>query len=413
MGWSSHVLTAPVGMGDISQAVGNSSLDLGTLVANGSIKKWALHKPVRLLSSYDTPTDISSYNTWITYMQSRVAKSDGSGSAPFGLLLGSSTNLYDVIGTNSAPAVDWVYQQPPASGSYWRRMLDFNGYTDNPNVPINPPGTFTYYTAQGVTNTIELDTNDGEAGDTSIPVAVLTQLNSYQLMLLIKNTYVSPHNWYWTVMSGSIMNAVDSDTHLISFSLPSSLGLNNNTSSGYDAYLVGVATSANLTPNQWAIATDAQVQNFYSMIPLPFAQKADANFKFKVASDPDTNIVYYTYTIYLTQAYVVKYIEFNVWIYRNVAPPTSFVVSFSNIVAHPDYDDSANFPFTGEVLTFGGSSGQAFTYDSSRRMSSATIKRDVSSFNYTLDSYPNLTFDKTNSANYGWNDGGFDVKFID
>ena len=412
MGWSSHVLTAPVGMGDISQAVGNSSLDLGTLIANGSIKKWALHKPVRLLSSYDTPTDISSYNTWITYMQSRVAKSDGSGSAPFGLLLGSSTNLYDVIGTNSAPAVDWVYQQPPASGSYWRRMLDFNGYTDNPNVPINPPGTFTYYKAQGVTNTIELDTNDGEAGDTSIPVAVLTQLNSYQLMLLIKNTYVSPHNWYWTVMSGSIMNAVDSDTHLISFSLPSSLGLNNNTSSGYDAYLVGVATSANLTPNQWAIATDAQVQNFYSMIPLPFAQKADANFKFKVASDPDTNIVYYTYTIYLTQAYAVKYIEFNVWIYRNVAPPTSFVATFSNIVAHPDYDDSANFPFTNEVLTF-GNNGQAFTYDSSRRMSSATIKRDVSRFNYTLDSYPNLTFDKTNSANYGWNDGGFDVRFID
>lgn len=412
MGWSSHVLTAPVGMGDISLAVGNSSLDLGTLVANGSIKKWALHKPVRLLSSYDTPTDISSYNTWITYMQSRVAKSDGSGSAPFGLLLGSSTNLYDVIGTNSAPAADWVYQQPPASGSYWRRMLDFNGYTDNPNVPINPPGTFTYYKNSG-SNIIELDTNDGEAGDSSIPVSVLSQLNDYQLMLVIKNTYSSPNNWYWTVMDGSIMSAAaSSETHLISFSLPASLGISNNSSSGYDAYLVGVAKSANLVSGQWNIATEAQVQNFYSMIPLPFAEKADANFKFKVAADPDTNIVHYTYTIYMTQAYVVKYIEFNVWIYRNVAPPTSFVVSFSNIVAHPDYDDSANFPFTNEILTF-GNNGQAFTYNLSTRMSSATIKRDVSSFNYTLDSYPNLTFDKSNSSNYGWEDGGFEIKFID
>lgn len=413
MGWSSHVLTAPVGMGDISQAVGYSSLDLGTLVANGVIKKWALHKPVRLLSSSDTPTDISSYSTWINYMQNYAAKSDGSAVAPFGLTLGSSSNLYDIIGTNSAPTVDWVYQQPPASGSFWRRMLDFNGYTDNPNVPINPPGTFTYYKAQDVTNIIELDTNDGEAGDTSIPVAVLTQLNSYQLMLVIKNTYSSPFNWYWTVMSGTIMNAVSSETHLISFSLPASLGISNNTSSGYDAYLVGVATSANLVTGQWNIATDAQMQNFYSMIPLPFSQKTDANFKFKVASDPDQNIVYYTYTIYMTQSYVLKNVEFNVWIYRNVAPPTSFSVTFSNVVAHPDYDDSANFPLTNEVFTFGGSSGQAFTYNSSTRMSSATIKRDVSRFNYTLDSYPNLTFDKTNSSNYGWNDGGFEIKFVD
>lgn len=408
-------MTAPIGMGDISQAVGHSSLDLGTLVAKGSIQKWALHKPVRLLSGSDTVADISSYNTWLSYMQNSVAKSDGTGTAPFGLLVGTSTNLYDIIGTNSAPTVDWVYQQPPESGTFWRRMLDFNGYTNQPNVPINAPGDFTYYTAQDVTNVIELDTNDGEAGDTSIPVEVLTQLNSYQLMLVIKNTYVSPNNWHYTVLSGSIMNAVDSATHLIPFALPPSIQLNNNTSTGYDAYLVGVASSAQLVTGQWFQSTDANMRNFYSMIPLPFANKTDCNFKFKVATDPANNIVHYNYTLYLTHNYVLKYVEFKVWIYRNVAPPTSFSVTFNNIKVYPDYDyqHTTNFPLTNEIFTFGGSSGQAFTWDSSTRKSSASIMRDVSRFNYTLDAYPELTYDKSNSSNYGWEGGDFEIKYID
>ncbi len=400
-------------MGDISQAVHYSSLDLGTLVANGIIEKWALHKPVRLKSNVDTPNDISSYSTWVSYMQNNVALSDGTGSAPFGLSVNSSYDIYDVIGTNSAPTINWEYEQPPTTGNFHRRMLDFDGYTTEPNVPINSPETFTYYTAQGVTNVLELDTNDGEAGNTSIPISVLNTLNNYQLMLAIKEN--ASNNWYYTVMSGSIMNSVDPDTHKISFTLPSSLSITPS-SQGHQAYLVGVTASANIISGQWVTTGDSNMQSFYSMIPLPFSQKSDCNFLFKVAQDPDTNIVHYDYVIYMNHSYVVKYIEFNVWIYRNVSPPTSFSVNFNTIVAHPDYDDSANFPFTNEVLLFGnGTNAQSFTYNSSTHMSYATIKRDVSRFNYTLDDHPNLTFEKSNSENYGWDDGGnsFQIKWVD
>lgn len=413
MSWVNNILSKPVGMGDISTAVGYSSLDLGTLVAKGSIAKWALHKPVRLANGSDTPTDISDYTTWVSKMQTAVVSKDGSVSAPFGLLLGSSDNIYNVIGTNSAPTVDWVYQQPPETGTFWRRMLDFNGYTSSPNVPINPPGEFTYYKAQGAVNVIELDTNDGEAGDTSIPVSVLTQLNSYQLMVAVREG--GSGNWYYTVMPGTIMSAVDSATHRISFTLPDSLGITLS-SQGYQAYLVGVATG--LTTGSWSNpVSDSFMQAFpKSMIPLPFAQKSDCNFLFKVKQDPDQSIVHYNYTIYLTHSYVLKYIEFNVWIYRNVAPPTSFSVQFSNMKIYPDYDyqHTTNFPLTNQIFLFGnGSTAQPFTWDSTAKMSHATLKKDMSSFNYTLDSYPELTYDKTNSSNYGWEGGEFDVKYID
>lgn len=49
MPWNPNTkkMTAPVGLGDISQAVGLASGDLGTLIKNGVINKWALYKPIR------------------------------------------------------------------------------------------------------------------------------------------------------------------------------------------------------------------------------------------------------------------------------------------------------------------------------------------------------------------------------
>lgn len=53
-----------------------------------------------------------------------------------------------------------------------------------PNVPINAPGDFVYYTDS--TNVLTIDTNEGEAGSTSIQVSELTQLDTYYLMVAIK-----------------------------------------------------------------------------------------------------------------------------------------------------------------------------------------------------------------------------------
>lgn len=427
MSWNGWLMSKPVGMGDISTAVGYSSLDLGTLVAKGSIKKWALHKPVRLLSSYDTPTDISAYSTWVSYMQSKVAKADGSGSAPYGLTVGTSTNIYDLF-DNTVTAVDWKYEQPPETGTFWRRMLDFNGYTNAPNVPFNKLDAVFTYNKNASKNVLVIDTNQGEAGETSIPINVFSTLNDYYLMVAVKDTYSQTLNWRLAVMPTTIMNSIAEGQTTIEFELPSGLNINNNTSSGYDAYLVGIRTDPQSQTKQpayasgtWHQINDSVMQNTYSMIPLPFAEKADCHFKFKVRENPDTDIVNYSYVLYLTQNYVLKKIEFRVSIYRNVSPPTTFRAQFDTLKIYPDWDyqHTSNYPLTNVIFLFGGGTGgQTFSYNQDTLMSTASQIIDVSSFNYTLDAYPELTFNKSNtpvSGNvpYGWQDNGYEVVYID
>ena len=44
---TNEIVVAPVGLGDISQAIHLSSLDLGTLCQSTLINKWAKYKPFR------------------------------------------------------------------------------------------------------------------------------------------------------------------------------------------------------------------------------------------------------------------------------------------------------------------------------------------------------------------------------
>lgn len=422
MGWNGWLMSKPIGMGDISTAVGYSSLDLGTLVAKGSIKKWALHKSVRLQSNYDTPTDISEYNTWISYMQNKVAKADGTGSAPYGLTVGTSTNIYDLF-DDTVTSADWKYEQPPETGTFWRRMLDFNGYTNAPNTPFNKLDAVFTFNRQASENVLIINTNQGEAGETSIPINAFSTLDNYWLMLAVKGY----SNWWVTVMPTTIMRSIEEGQTVINFSLPSSTSIDLNTASGHDAYLVGIrsdpqdSTKPAYTAGTWHQLADSVMRNTYSMIPLPFAEKADGHFKFKVRENPNTDIVNYSYVLYLTQSYVLKKIEFRVSIYRNVSPPTTFRAQFDTLKVYPDWDyqHTSNYPLTNITFLFGGGSGgQTFSYNSNTQLASASQIIDVSSFNYTLDAYPELTFNKSNTpvsgtTQYGWQDNGYEVVYID
>ena len=421
MGWNGWLMSKPIGMGDISTAVGYSSLDLGTLVAKGSIKKWALHKSVRLQSNYDTPTDISEYNTWISYMQNKVAKADGTGSAPYGLTVGTSTNIYDLF-DDTVTSADWKYEQPPETGTFWRRMLDFNGYTNAPNTPFNKLDAVFTFNRQASENVLIINTNQGEAGETSIPINAFSTLDNYWLMLAVKGY----SNWWVTVMPTTIMRSIEEGQTTINFSLPSNTSIDLNTASGHDAYLVGIrsdpqdSTKPAYTAGIWHQLADSVMRNTYSMIPLPFAEKADGHFKFKVRENPNTDIVNYSYVLYLTQSYVLKKIEFRVSIYRNVSPPTPFRVQFDTLKVFPDWDyqHTSNYPLTNITFLFGGGSGgQTFSYNSNTQLASASQIIDVSSFNYTLDAYPELTFNKSNTpvsgtTQYGWQDNGYEVVYI-
>lgn len=397
MGWNGWLMTTPIDMGDIKQAVGYNSLDLGTLIANGNINKWSLHKPVRLLTSSDTSDDI--YNTdaeWLNYMKNYAAETGGTVKAPYGLKVASSINIYDIIGTNSAPTVDWVYQQPPASGTFWRRMLDFKGYTSMPNVPINPLSDFTYY--KDSTNILVIDTNEGEAGSTSIQLSELSTLDNYQLMLAIKNG----SSWLITVMSTSVTNSLEDGTTYINFTLPGSIGLNVGT---YDAYLVAVSSSSGIVTNTWITQSDSSMRNFYSMLPLPFANKTDCKFQFKVQAAAPTNIVYLTYVLYLNRSdYKLQRIEFNGLKYGQTV--NNFTFSITNIVVHDD-NETQTWPLSNIIRL------DPFTYDSNTRQSSASKVTDVSAYAINAGDYPNITYSTSNNGNYTVNDGGGYVVYVD
>ena len=47
MGWNGRKMSKPVGSGDLSQAFGISSLDLGSQIISGIIRPMSKYKPVR------------------------------------------------------------------------------------------------------------------------------------------------------------------------------------------------------------------------------------------------------------------------------------------------------------------------------------------------------------------------------
>lgn len=117
MGWNGNYMSLPVGMGDISNAVNYSSLDLGTLIESGSINKWAKFKPVR-------------YNSWGILTDAQRASVNYGLSAP--------TYRNSAAGTL---ADEWEYLRPRGIGNNEPfRMLDFDGYFSDASQPVTPPG---------------------------------------------------------------------------------------------------------------------------------------------------------------------------------------------------------------------------------------------------------------------------------
>ena len=116
MSWDGRKMTKPIGMGDISNAVAYGSLDLGTLIANGTIRPMAKYKPVR-------HSEIGG-----TSEAQRIATRYGFGSA-----------LPQLPMSAAEPQNDWVYQRPRGIDyNEWYRALDFDfdGYVNDACPPL-------------------------------------------------------------------------------------------------------------------------------------------------------------------------------------------------------------------------------------------------------------------------------------
>lgn len=111
MPYQNNIITGAISVGDISSAIGYSSLDVGTLCSYNNINKWAKHKPFEPI--YNAQPSYSS-SDWVTQAKS----------ANWGLSIPIATTaaqLHSMAGTNSGK---WTHVVPTT----WYRMLDFQGY---------------------------------------------------------------------------------------------------------------------------------------------------------------------------------------------------------------------------------------------------------------------------------------------
>lgn len=395
MGWNGRKMTKPIGMGDIRDAVAYGSLDLGTLIANGIINKWALHKPVRLLTGYDVPN--IPQEEWLDYMKTKVREIDNNNLAPYALKVGTSVNIYEVTGEVPASSVDWVYQKPSSNDFFWRRMLDFDGYVTDANPPMNPIGSFKYFNDSS--NVLTIDTNDGEAGDTSIQIHELSQLDNYKLMVAVREGSL----WRIAVMSSVISQSMEQGEYSISFILPNDHSFAQGT---YDAYVVGLSANSGVSENTWVALSDSSISNFYPMLPLPFPYKTDCKFSFEVKDVAPTNVVYLSYIIYLKRDYRLAEIEFKAEKYGQTL--SGFVLSVTNIVVHDD-NETQTWPIN-DIFRM-----DSFSYSADTKKSTCSVRKNLISLGYDINAgdYPNLTYQTQNNGGYTIQDGGYNVVFID
>lgn len=212
MPWNSTdgIMTAPVGMGDIQQAIGLSSGDLGTLITQGAqgglINIWSMYKPFRNSSVgyiWDSSYYVASategiFGLAIPYAQSLGSITYSYITTPI-IRRPTSGFLYNLI----QGSLDWEYLPPRGVNSSYTepfRMLDFNGYRVNASSPMpyfadqsitmSSSGAFTLTATipdvSSITNNITLDT-------LNLPYSIVASNNVYlddcYLGVLVYNSY--------------------------------------------------------------------------------------------------------------------------------------------------------------------------------------------------------------------------------
>lgn len=107
-----------ISIGDIKEVLRSPSMDIGGIVTNGSINKWAKYKPIR----YDSVSGI-------TEAQRRELL--------YGLKVTSYLTLSGLVGSYSDSS-EYSYYKPRGknTNNEWFRLLDFDGYDHNSVCPV-------------------------------------------------------------------------------------------------------------------------------------------------------------------------------------------------------------------------------------------------------------------------------------
>ena len=147
MSYSNGIVNAPVTVYDIRNAVSHSSGDIGTLIGNGSINKWAKYKPVRnaSINTVSGQWDYSN-NKWL----SSATWWKGSGNCGLSIqaftefgnsLTTPGTFMYKLINGQ----LGWDYQRPGGGSQQPYRYADFAQYNRNAVQPYGDIGATNIY----------------------------------------------------------------------------------------------------------------------------------------------------------------------------------------------------------------------------------------------------------------------------
>lgn len=122
---NTQIISAPVSIYDVQQAIGNASPDLGTLCRAGTVNKWARYKPVPK-NKLDTTDELKNVLTNKTWKTTASWWKGTSGNCGISFLTFGSVALTKAA--IDAKTVVWSRVAPTGGSTQPYRQIDFNEY---------------------------------------------------------------------------------------------------------------------------------------------------------------------------------------------------------------------------------------------------------------------------------------------
>lgn len=184
-------MTGPIGMGDIAQAVGYASGDLGTLIRNGVINKWAKFKPV-VRGQVDFDSQLNTGNPLTATEWKSTADWWRGNDGHCGLSIEESTDLGSFntgfLYKLRTAALPWNYVRPsgPIMVQTFRKY-DFFRYKGDAAAPVGAIAATDIWLDSNYAGQFDFDTNSPDGYELSLGDILLNNaaMTNYYLGVML------------------------------------------------------------------------------------------------------------------------------------------------------------------------------------------------------------------------------------
>lgn len=270
MGYNNGIITAPVSVYDVQRAVSRSNSDVGNLIVNGTINKWAKYKPV-VLNQINTTDQLENNNSWKANSTWWKGTNGNCG------ITFTTFSTIDAVKTAiDNHAIVWGYQRPSGGSVSPYRLVDFNLYNLNALPPIYDVSAGSAVCQAGAT--LKIMAARSPATSDNITLADIGDFSNYYFTVAIYQG-----NTLKIVHSASSAMGTLGDVGDIELEIPYNDGVNG----GYEGVLIAGNTYAGyafLSSVQYTCATSAQ-SGVYVPLPDQFNDFGIGSFSVVAISD--------------------------------------------------------------------------------------------------------------------------------